>query len=237
MPLNRSETEGRWPNERASRRWPLLALLAAAHIGLLGLLGSQLHVQRQARVEQHRAPWARLTLWLRPAPSPALERPAERPRREPPVMAAARAPAAPAQDLTPSPTVTPQPPGSGTNTSTTPTTPGTETVPSPGAAGDPTGTRAPLRITLPKAGKPGEFTRFHNPALHDPRSNTRIRLTLEEKMAIALGSVECILEERQPDGSIWRGAGRKVTVAPAIAATGAAAAGSDPSANVTLCVR
>jgi len=94
-----------------------------------------------------------------------------------------------------------------------------------------------LRIELPKPGKAGQFTQFHNPALSDPRSNTRLRLTLEEKMAVALGTVACILEERQPDGSTWRGGGRLITVPSAIVGTGAAAAGAGPAASVTQCVR
>ena len=57
---------------------------------------------------------------------------------------------------------------------------------------------------------------------------------MEEKMAIALGTLECVLEERQPDGSIWRGGGRLITVPAAIAATGAAGSGG---AVVQQCVR
>ncbi|MDI4632884.1 hypothetical protein J7U46_07470 [Pelomonas sp. V22] len=228
--MNRSEIEGRWPNQRAGRRWPLLALLAAAHIALLGLLGSQLQAQRQAQAEKVRPLWASLTLWLRPPPSKAPDKPAQaavvRPRSEPPLAV----PPGAAQDLTPtSATAAPAPTSPATETTAT------ATGPAPAAATtEAGGTRAPLRITLPKAGKPGEFTPFHNPALRDPRSNTRIRLTLEEKMGIALGSMECVLEERQPDGTIWRGGGRLISVPTAIAATGAA---GSSGASVQLCVR
>ncbi len=193
-------------------------------------------MQQRDRAGPAKPSWASVTLWLRPvAPARVPEKPPERPRE----TAQAQPPPAPAtpisippvhsqQDLTPSEAGTPAPATTSSSEATAGSAAGAAAV-----APD----RTPLRIELPKPGKAGEFTKFHNPALSDPRSNTRIRLTLEEKMAIALGSVECILEERQPDGSVWRGAGRKLTMAPAIAATGAAAAGSDPKANVSLCVR
>lgn len=229
--MSLSEFEARWTKGRARQRWPLLALLAAAHIALLGQLASQLQTQRQAKANKARPLWSSLTLWLRPPPVKAVAKPAEPPRPVPRIAA----PDPARQDLAPTATST-APLAEAATPAATEAAPGPPSA-KPATGNEAEGTRAPLRLTLPKSGKPGEFTQFHNPALHDPRSNTRIRLTMEEKMAIALGSVECILEERQPDGSIWRGAGRKLTVAPAIAATGAAAAGSDPKANVTLCVR
>jgi hypothetical protein len=53
-------------------------------------------------------------------------------------------------------------------------------------------------------------------ALRDPRSN-RLVLTLQEKMDLAFGSVECIAWQRQPDGSIYRGPGHDRRV-PGLAA-------------------
>lgn len=209
-------------------------MLAAFHLALLWLLSSQMQANQRSAAEAARPLWASLTLWLRPAPlEKAREKPPEKPvekRRELATPVPLQAPAATTQDLPPSSETSPPAPANSAETSSSTAPSGQQ----PGAAG---AARAPLRLELPKPGKAGEFTKFHNPALSDPRSNTRIRLTLEEKMAIGLGTVECILEERQPDGSIWRGAGRKITVPAAIAATGAAAAGAGPNASVTQCVR
>lgn len=92
---------------------------------------------------------------------------------------------------------------------------------------------APLIVRIPSAGKPGQFTPFQNPATNDPRSRS-IRLTFEEKMAIAAGTAECFLEEREPDGSIWRGPGKLKHRASASALTGAAASAGG---MVTVCER
>lgn len=92
---------------------------------------------------------------------------------------------------------------------------------------------APLIVRIPAAGKPGQFTPWHNPATQDPRSRS-IRLTFEEKMAVAAGTSECFLEEREPDGSIWRGPGKLRHRASASALTGAAASAGG---MVTVCVR
>lgn len=226
--MSLSLTEGLWPTGSASRRWPLLVALAAAHLAVLWLLGSQLLAQQRGRPEAAKQPWASLTLWLRPAPAvkppeKPPQMPIERPRPEPITSTPL------AQDLPPS--TQPNPTATGVAADATPASPAHSGTPTE-AASPP---RAPLRIELPKPGKAGEFTKFHNPALSDPRSNTKIRLSLEEKMAIALGTVECILEERQPDGSIWRGGGRLITLPPAIAAMGSAGSGTLPP--VVQCVR
>jgi len=47
------------------------------------------------------------------------------------------------------------------------------------------------------------LNRTHNPAVDDPRSNSP-HLSLDERMAIAMGSVDCFLDERLPDGSVRR---------------------------------
>lgn len=102
-----------------------------------------------------------------------------------------------------------------------------------GTGTDTGNTQAPLIVRIPAAGKPGQFTPWNNPATQDPRSRS-IRLTFEEKMAIAAGTSECFLEEREPDGSIWRGPGKLKQRASASALTGAAASAGG---RVTLCVR
>jgi hypothetical protein len=66
---------------------------------------------------------------------------------------------------------------------------------------------APLNLALP----PGFDARSApltpaQEARRDPRSNTLV-LSPSERMSIALGQIECIAWEREPDGSIWRGPG------------------------------
>lgn len=72
--------------------------------------------------------------------------------------------------------------------------------------------RAPLDLTLP-AGSGG---RGHGRAptmleqmRADPRANSP-KPTQSERFAIALGAIECVLEERLPDGTIVRMNGRRV---------------------------
>lgn len=72
---------------------------------------------------------------------------------------------------------------------------------------------APLRLDLP-AGGPSTRSRspaLLNQALSDPRSN-RPRLSASERFAIALGTLDCVIDERQPDGTILRSAGRRISV-------------------------
>ena len=70
--------------------------------------------------------------------------------------------------------------------------------------------RAPLRLDLPGSGSSSRraaLQRPVNPALSDPRSNSP-RVSASERFAIALGTLECVVDERQPDGSVLRHAGR-----------------------------
>lgn len=88
-----------------------------------------------------------------------------------------------------------------------PATDGGTTVagaPRPGAA------RAPLDLSLPAA----SIARGRAPTMleqmrSDPRTNSP-RLTQSERFAVALGAIDCVLEERQPDGTIVRMNGRRV---------------------------
>ncbi|MBC3936279.1 hypothetical protein H8K47_12965 [Undibacterium sp. CY7W] len=48
-------------------------------------------------------------------------------------------------------------------------------------------------------------------ARNDPRANA-VKPTLSEQFALRLGTLECIFQERLPDGRIYRGPGRWVTV-------------------------
>ncbi|MDM4766594.1 hypothetical protein [Pelomonas sp. SE-A7] len=201
----------------------MLAALLLVHLALLWALDP-----RARRPSEQPARRARLDLKVWVLPRPPAERAVE-PRTEPTIKPARPvALPAPAPEST---TATAEPTGEPTRSAAVEGPPAA-TI-SEGAAA----ARPPLRIILPKPGKPGEFSAFHNPALHDPRSNSIKKLTLEEKMGIALGTMECVLEERQPDGSIWRGGGRIVYQQSAIAAIGGAATGSGKDAVVAVCVR
>lgn len=48
-------------------------------------------------------------------------------------------------------------------------------------------------------------------ARSDPRANS-VKPTLSEQFALRLGTLECVFQERLPDGRIYRGPGRWVTV-------------------------
>lgn len=70
--------------------------------------------------------------------------------------------------------------------------------------------RARLQLDLPSSGSSSRraaLQRPGNPALSDPRSNSP-RLSANERFALALGNLECVVDERQPDGSVQRHAGR-----------------------------
>lgn len=198
------------------RRW-LLPLLLVVHGGLAYWFG---HLQARRELEPPRLALSRMRLLAeRPRPAPAQPASlAAAPKAWPqPAMPAAIAPPDIVIDAA-SPAATPS---------------GSTEAASPAAAGNGHAERAPLIIKLPPPGKPGQFSPGYNPAAHDPRANS-IRLTFEEKMAIATGNAECFLEELNPDGSIFRGPGRLVQQATAIVQTGAAgSAGS----RTGLCVR
>ncbi len=204
-----------WPAPRSWRRRLLWPVLLGAHLALWLLL------ERGPGVRPDPAQsWLRLLTPKTPAATPP---------------AAPRAPtlplpAAPALIPPPALEIAAAPPPTSSNGSPT-------TAPDAAADNGPaskagSGT-APLIVRIPSAGKPGQFTPFQNPATNDPRSRS-IRLTFEEKMAIAAGTAECFLEEREPDGSIWRGPGKLKHRASASALTGAAASAGG---MVTVCVR
>lgn len=205
-----------WPAPHSWRRRLLWPLLLGAHLALW-LLPERAPGPQPVPA----APWLRLL-------TPKV-----------PVSAPPAAPRAPTLPLPPAPALIPPP--ALEIAAAQPAAPQTQATPSttPSAAADSgpahnagSGT-APLIVRIPSAGKPGQFTPFQNPATNDPRSRS-IRLTFEEKMAIAAGTAECFLEEREPDGSIWRGPGKLKHRASASALTGAAASAGG---MVTVCVR
>lgn len=66
---------------------------------------------------------------------------------------------------------------------------------------------APLQLNLPRESRTAAA--IDSPArmaLEDPRSNTA-KPTSSERFAITLGSYACVVTERMPDGSIYRGPG------------------------------
>lgn len=71
--------------------------------------------------------------------------------------------------------------------------PGAEPAPTPSA-------QAPLNLSLPPGSAATATLTRRNPALTDPRSHSVRR----DRMAAALGSTACMLDELQPDGSIAR---------------------------------
>jgi hypothetical protein len=213
------------------RRRLLFPLLLLAHGGLFLLSGPgsawRAQASKPARV-------AVPMLWLKPRKVPA---PMSRPLRVPPAARAqmtlkpqpsvdaalAAVPMSAAQMAPVAPAATSAESGSTDSAASTASTTGTAS-----ASG-----RAPLVISLPRSGRPGEFSPSYNPAAHDPRSNS-IRLTFSEKMALATGNAQCFLEERNPDGSIYRGPGRLVSRASAAALNGAAA---ESGGRIEVCVR
>jgi hypothetical protein len=210
------------------RRRLLFPLLLLAHGGLFLLSGPgsawRAQASKPARV-------AVPMLWLKPRKAPA---PVARPVRVPPAARAqmtskpqppidAPVVAAPMTEAPAAPAATSAESSSTDSAASTASTTGTAS-----ASG-----RSPLVISLPRSGRPGEFSPSYNPAAHDPRSNS-IRLTFSEKMALATGNAQCFLEERNPDGSIYRGPGRLVSRSSAAALNGAAASGGG---RVEVCVR
>ena len=79
--------------------------------------------------------------------------------------------------------------------------------PSGGGTGTASAASATLDLAIPKAfySHPPPLTPAQE-AMLDPRSN-RLVLTVQEKMDVAFGVVECIAWQREPDGSIYRGPG------------------------------
>lgn len=207
---------GAWPAARSRRRRLLWPLLLGAHL-LLWLLPDRVPSVRNGPADR----WLRLVAAKAPVPKPA-------PPMAAPVLTPPPAPAMvppPSLEIASEPVpVSPAPPGARASTGAV------ASAPADAAQGS---GPAPLIVRIPAAGKPGQFTPFQNPATNDPRSRS-IRLTFEEKMAIAAGTAECFLEEREPDGSIWRGPGKLKHRASASALTGAAASAGG---MVTACVR
>ncbi|RVU46547.1 hypothetical protein [Rubrivivax rivuli] len=140
---------------------------------------------------------APLIVWLPGAPRPAS--PAAKPPEQPQAARAQRAPATlpraprepqaitlPASPAGPGPDTVAAPPVSAAPVMPTPTPPAAGPAP-------------PLNLALPRgASAPW---RGRNPALDDPRSNTP-PLTLESRIAKALGGVDGIQEFRLEDGSV-----------------------------------
>lgn len=69
-------------------------------------------------------------------------------------------------------------------------------------------TRAPLRLDLPTSGTSrAPLSRPSNAATSDPRSNSP-HLSPSERFAISLGTLDCVVDERQPDGTVRRFEGK-----------------------------
>lgn len=178
-------------------RSALLLSLLLGHLALLSLAWP-------GRLATAPAPARRLPTWLLPARLPPVPAPTRPARIEP------------AQAVRPAETQTAHPvrPESPTVPATAAETGGA----AEGQAEAPTSTPAgpaPLRLGLPGR---GPSTRAQSPALvqqmlSDPRSNTP-RLSASERFAIALGTLDCVIDERQPDGSVLRLEGR-LSKAPA----------------------
>jgi hypothetical protein len=137
----------------------------------------------------------RLTTWLLPLP-PAMPKkhrtalpvtaPPERAPRPEPITPERMAPAAADASTRAVTTESPDPPEASAAT--------TDAAPS----------RTPLRLDLPTSGTSrAPLSTPANAALSDPRSNSP-RLTPSERFAISLGTLACVVDERQPDGTVRR---------------------------------
>jgi hypothetical protein len=173
----------------APRGRPRLAAAAALilfHVALvIGLLS--------LRATRERAGEGMLTILLRtpPPPPPSVPLPAPAAARSLPVLVA------------PVPIVAPTP----QQAAEAPVAVAIA-APASGAASAPaTAASGPLNLKIPKEffSHPPPLTPAQQ-AMDDPRSN-HIELTKQEKIDIAFGAIECIVRERQPDGTIWRGPG------------------------------
>jgi hypothetical protein len=89
----------------------------------------------------------------------------------------------------------------------------------------------PLDLSLPKTTAASQPRSAYEQALDDPRS-TSVHLTWDEKFAISMGAIECIFQERLPDGSIYRAPGHLKH----LAATGGVGVGGRP-VLVPTCVK
>ena len=162
-----------------------------------------LHAQRRAAAPEE----PRRSTWLLLLPLPRATPPPRRP--EPPK------PAPPVRVQTPAPRVTPteQPSPAKLADSATAETPiGSESTNTTAAAASTSTstaiTRAPLRLDLPTSGTArAPLSKPSNAGLGDPRSNSP-RLTPSERFAISLGTLDCVVDERQPDGTVRRFEGR-----------------------------
>jgi hypothetical protein len=85
----------------------------------------------------------------------------------------------------------------------------------PSRQADAEGSPQSLNLNLPQAFLRGDRPTARSEALAHPASNTA-RLNREERAALASGAIECIYQERLPDGSIVRQPGRLVDLAPTI---------------------
>lgn len=104
----------------------------------------------------------------------------------------------------------------------------------PGTASAPLNLQLPLTMARRAETTPAAQPTLAEQVASDPRSHSP-RLTYSEKFAITLGTLECIFEERLPDGSIYRAPGHRVAKATSIvAATGKQATGRGGD-TVTVC--
>ena len=164
--------------------------LLVLHAALLW--GVMFHAQRRAAQPEE----MRRSTWLLPLPRAAPQRQPDPPKAPPPRRTTAAAtpterPATAKPDDSPA--------------AETPSASETNTAP---AAPSNAITRAPLRLDLPTSGTSRTpLSRPANAAIEDPRSNSP-RLTPSERFAISLGTLDCVVDERQPDGTVRRFEGK-----------------------------
>jgi len=171
----------------------LLLALLAAHLAVLMLFN--LSPRRAVQQAQER-----LRIWLLPV---ALPTPEQEKKPRPQAQLRPRL-----SSLMPLPSSLP--PGAAAEAKPMDAMPSQPGTPDAGAAAQQSGSTdglAPLNLNLPARSASGPLSMQRNPALDDPRTNTP-RLSRWERFAITLGTLECVIDERMPDGSIVRHAGR-----------------------------
>ena len=205
----------------ARRRAPAALVVLLLHLGLFGAASLAM---LQSRSSAGRGPAAAVPVaWLRlvpalPAPQAAqLNGPAVPPAaaRRPPPVPRERPPSAlnwvPASRAAPVAPVAPVSPLS----PAAPATPPTELPPPIVADSPPTPApeaSRPLVLTLPRVPSRGASAPWRNPALDDPRSNTR-QASLESRLAAVMASSEGpITQEHMPDGSVMFRRGKSCAI-------------------------